>query len=430
MKFTKSLIGVSMATTMTACGGGAAGGSDGGLPTETAYKAPDTCATFDAGASYRCDAMTGFNGDESLSPVTVGNIKIESIEVAQLNLKQPDSNYFILTAGRDTLLRVVALGDRAAMKAPNLRLTITNIDTGIESLNTVLAPKSAKRVLPQTGNAADAAMGNPTLPDMYRSYLYVLPANLMPAANLEVKAEIDTSGLTDSIAVDNSKIALIKPVSVPTLKIVNVPIAAGGDIGTIPDDASIKNAALRFLPISSVEIRDRATYFVDDAVLGGYTVMNYPNGVFNAKNRINWDQQGKFSLLPGVDGSSDELYVGWIKGNAGGLWANFSDTILVGDKGLYDQNFAQSDSAQAIFGQEIYNDWHVADVEKCGSLAQDPSYPYPDAGLNGVWGIEMSANHNITLKSPNKHSSITSYCELRHPADYQVNLFINNYKGY
>lgn len=425
----KSLCSLAVMALFAGCGGG--GGSDVGTspqPVEpVAKKAPALCPTNDSGANYDCPAMSGFNGDESTTISTQGNARVERIEFAQLHLKQPDSQYFVAVANREALIRVVVTADAGQnnLKAPALKLTLTNQDSGVQVMQTTLQPATSQMVLPITGDAVDAARGNATVPDFYRSYLYRLPAANLPAAHLQIKAEIDpiASGLQDSVFVDNVKAVNLKPVAVPTLKLVTVPIYVGGTKPTIPSDDMLKMVLLKFLPVSIINIRHREPFLVADSVLNGNTALSYSFGPTTAIGRINWDQQGGgFALLPSTDGSSDEHYIGFVSGRVGGS-TNFPfRTIVIQDSIEYEND-------QAVLPHELLHVFNFPHDLACGATMgsdQTVTYPYPNGELGGIWGADIVTSNSIfTLKSPHKYSSLMGYCNQKFTSDFHVSELIS-----
>lgn len=433
----KSLCSLAVMALFAGCGGG--GGSDGGTspqPVEpVAKKAPALCPTNDNGANYDCPAMSGFNGDESTTISTQGNARVERIEFAQLHLKQPDSQYFVAVANRDALIRVVVTADAGQnnLKAPALKLTLTNQDTGVQVMQTTLHPATSQMVLPITGDAVDAARGNTTVPDFYRSYLYRLPAaNLpaanLPAANLQLKAEIDTiaSGLQDSVFIDNAKVVNLKPVAVPTLKLVTVPIQVSGTVPKMPNPDFIRKLMSKYLPISDVQIRQHEPFIVADWVFNGVKPADYQGGWFVSLGRINWDTQGgEFALLPQQESNNSEHYVGFVNGRAGGSTNPQSGTIVMQDELAYEPDYA-------VLPHEFLHVLNFPHDKACGAtlgLDQPDVYPYPNGGLGGVWGIEINENATrISLKSPAKYSSLMGYCVNRFTSDYHAYEFVNRFR--
>lgn len=419
----KSLCSLAVMALFAGCGSG--GGSDGGAspqPIEpVAKKAPALCPTNDNGANYACPAMSGFNGDESATISTQGNALIERIEFAQLNLKQPNSQYFVAVANREALIRIVVTADagQTNLKAPALKLTLTNQDAGVVVMQTTLQPATGQMVLPISGDAVDAARGNVTVPDLYRSYLYRLPADVLPAANLQVKAEIDTigSGLQDTVFVDNKKFIELKPVVVPTLKLVTVPIYVSGTEPSVPNDETWKRMLMKYLPISDVRIRSHQPLLVPNSALGGSTPENYPAGPASALQQINYI--GQFYNLPNIEGSTDEIYIAVVRGNLGGITA-FHNAILISD-------LVQGENFDSILPHELLHSVNFQHQAICGAgLNIDTTYPYANGDLNGVWGIESSSNQ-LTIKSPNKYKSIMGYCLPRFTSDYHINGFAYNF---
>jgi hypothetical protein len=420
----KSLCSLAVIALFAGCGGGGGDGGGSPVPVEpTVKKAPALCPTCDNGTNYECPPMTGFNGDESATINTQGNARVERIEFAQLNLKQPDSQYFVAIANRDALIRVVVTADagHANLKAPALKLTLTNLDTGAVVMQTTLQPATSQMVLPTSGDAIDAVRGNTTVPDLYRSYLYRLPAANVPASNLQLKADIDTiaSGMQDTVFVDNSKIVNLKPVVVPVLKLVTVPIHVSGTVPTIPSDELLKQVMMKYLPVSDVQIRQHTPLFVSDSALGGIAPERYSDGGSAALLQIN--NYGKFFALPTNENSADEIYIGLVRGRVGGLTL-FHNAILTADLFLGEFN-------QSVLPHELL---HTVDFQHqaiCGaSNPIDQSYPYADGSLNGIWGIEITPyDSTLRLKSPNKFKSIMAYCYPSYTSDYHIQGFAKRF---
>lgn len=420
----KSLCCLAVMAAFAGCGGGGGSGDSAPAPAvPSVKKAPALCPTSDNGANYECPAMTGFNGDESDSVSTQGNARVERIEFAQLNLKQPDSQYFVAVANREALIRVVVTADagQSNLKAPALKLTLTNQDSGAVVKQIVLQPATSQMVLPTTGDAVDPARGNPTVPDFYRSYLYRLQAADLPAANLQLKAEIDTvaSGIQDTVYVDNAKIVNITPVAVPTLKLVTVPVNVSNTSPTIPPDDRIKDSIMQFLPISNIEIRRHDAFNIDDTVLGGIEPSKYQYGPSRALSLIDWDQRGNFSSLPKSDRSNGEIYIGFVKGDVGGYTNQYTNTILASD-----QMFPGNEPTLAIVPHEIMHVLKFNHQEICGAVNGSPEYyPYSDFGIGASYGINLSAT-SIKLKSNYKYKSFMGYCYPGYISDYHVDQFV------
>jgi hypothetical protein len=154
------------------------------------------------------------------------------------------------------------------------------MDTGSVVTQTSLQPATNQMVLPVTGDAIDAARGNATVPDLYRSYLYRLPAAYLPAANLQIKAEIDTlaSGIQDSVFADNAKIVNLTPVAVPSLKLVTVPIHVSDTAPKMPSPDIIKKMMTKYLPVSDVQVRQHEPFVIADWVFNGVKPADYQGG--------------------------------------------------------------------------------------------------------------------------------------------------------
>lgn len=326
-------------------------------------------------------------------------------------------------ANREALIRVVVTADagQVDLKAPVLNLTLTNQDTGAIVLQTTLRPASNTMVLPTSGEASDAIRGNQTVPDLYRSYLFSLPADKLPAASLLLRAEIDTqaSGLNDTVFADNGKIVNLKPVAVPALKLVTVPIHVSGTVPTMPSADTLKKVVKTYLPVSEVQIQQREPYVVADSVLGGVEPENYPEGTYQALLRIGSFNTGRFFSLPDVDNSSGQIYVGFVKGNVGGI-ANAPNAILAA------ANYG------SVLPHEILHTLGFQHQHICGAgFEYDPNYPYANGGHNGTWGIEFKDESSIILKEPNKNKSIMGYCSPSYTSDYHIagfiDRFLNNY---
>lgn len=430
----------------------------------------------DAAATFTYEAKDGFNGDSAKgSIVTVGDAVVQKIEFGQINLKQADSPYFALAAERDALIRVTVTGTVANLKAPNLKVSITRASDNSVVFSQVVEARDAQRVLPVVADKADiyyaafngrdfvdngsnagvwtdrtqasTEIKSTDLPDLNRSYLIRWPAAQVVAEKLIVKAEIVDGAIVDNNRANNIKQAELEPRISKPLNIKLVPIQVGGLLPTMLSDDEIRKIAMKYFPLSTVNISHRTPWVAPESLLGaGMTVdaaggqaalsklLGYPKAAGQAANNVFAqlvDQDGAITptmreYRPGFFTQDGSVFSSWYLGivnakNVGGLTMDAFGTII-GDNHY---------SIYKALSNELGNGpGYSEDVGVCGSIVSlDKNYPYPAGGLNSVWGIDLVSNkEKITLFNPSKHYTSAGYCEPIWSADYQVKKWLRDFK--
>ncbi|MBM5575723.1 hypothetical protein [Deefgea sp. CFH1-16] len=452
---------------LSACGGGggSSGGNDGGTgvapnvtPAPTSAPLPSVSAAApvsnNGGANFEFALVTGFNGDLENSggaviagqtaPVSERNITVVKAEIGQVNLKEPGSDYFALVAGRDALLRVVTIANQANVVAPRMKVTVSKVSGG--TVFEQVLENNTKGLLPQVADQPTvllkgmlgkdeftAAIDYPTsekvvkttmpMPDMNRSYVIKLPASILTAEALKV--EVALLDVSDAIATDNAKIYTIEPMAMDALTVVKVPVTVNGFAPTLPSDDTLKRAIMSVIPVPNVIVKTRSSAVVTSQ---GDTV-SAPGSIASIKDKTltvltstrNNDITSKIAV-------ESDFYMGFLAaGNIGGVttWGGFASIVQDSLKDSYIAKYTK-----ATWQQELLNSWgSVGDSGSCGARLDDVNYPYYNAGLNGIWNIDLfSVDNKVILANPHAFTNVTSYCANSfYMADNQVKRMIRDY---
>lgn len=297
---------------------------------------------------------------------------------------QDPRNTTPLIAGRQALLRIFLVADRAGDFRTEVRVTLMQGEEAVFD-----------RLLVREGVA-----GQVDESDLNSSLNVDVPGSaLQPGVGLVVeidpkcRAPLDPASVTRYPDTGSTELAVVKPqlfrqVFVPTLEIGSPDYSVFEWLDGIAPDSEQMRYTRNLLPVSEIEVEVHDTLWTNADLGTEEGWMQWINEI-RALNI----QEGRRGYYYGAVGSTSSGISGF--GNFNAPWS----------VGLSDSR---------IYTHEVGHNMDLAHADCGGAGGPDPQYPYGEGSI-GIWGYDFEAG---TLVDPTEHKDFMSYCNPAWVSDY------------
>ncbi len=305
----------------------------------------------------------------TVKPVA-GDLRVSRVEWGQSVISENPR----LVAGKQALLRVHVLGDRAGLSGFTVRAEATSASAALGAL-TLTGPTS-----PPTAEALD---------DLTKQYRALLPAAWV-TPGVQVRVTVDPTDAVVESNESNNTVTLNPTVGAGTvLPLTIVPVVHQGVRGAVP---SLGDAVPRVWPVRSADIRTRAPYTF--------------NGTLTGSSSEAWGRLlQELAAARQSDGVRD-FYYGSVRVTYGSGIAGIG---YVGQRA----SVGRDDSVETALHELGHN--MGREHSPCGGVAgADPNYPY-SGGRIGSRGFDVVTGR---LVLPSNTFDLMSYCNPSWVSDY------------